>query len=197
MLKYCQYYSIVFGGYVALSLWMVQYYVGGMASTSAQLRCRACFSLPGGVLARSVAGCVGQVRRAQCHVVGDVGELDLPVPAVLSADRFHGGYSQQHQDLSYRPQRLRIHRSDGGSWVWPGLSARPVLVRTSATTTEKHRHHQRHRGLAGGLGGFMFADHVRCAHGYHGRSFQRLHADVRRGLGFADLDTGPRCAVPK
>jgi NNP family nitrate/nitrite transporter-like MFS transporter len=26
--KYCQYYSIVFGGYVALALWMVQYYVG-------------------------------------------------------------------------------------------------------------------------------------------------------------------------
>ena len=28
VLKYCQYYSIVFGGYVGLSLWMVQYYVG-------------------------------------------------------------------------------------------------------------------------------------------------------------------------
>src|SRR5574343_1522377 len=28
VLKYCQYYSIVFGGYVALALWMVQYYIG-------------------------------------------------------------------------------------------------------------------------------------------------------------------------
>ena len=28
VLRYCQYYSIVFGGYVALALWMVQYYVG-------------------------------------------------------------------------------------------------------------------------------------------------------------------------
>jgi NNP family nitrate/nitrite transporter-like MFS transporter len=28
VIKYCQYYSIVFGGYVAMSLWMVQYYVG-------------------------------------------------------------------------------------------------------------------------------------------------------------------------
>ena len=28
VIKYCQYYSIVFGGYVALSLWMVQYYIG-------------------------------------------------------------------------------------------------------------------------------------------------------------------------
>jgi MFS transporter, NNP family, nitrate/nitrite transporter len=49
--KYCQYYSIVFGGYVALSLWMVQYYVGeyGLDIRIAALLA-ACFSLPGGVL---------------------------------------------------------------------------------------------------------------------------------------------------
>lgn len=28
VLRYCQYYSVVFGGYVALSLWMTQYYIG-------------------------------------------------------------------------------------------------------------------------------------------------------------------------
>ena len=51
VLKYCQYYSIVFGGYVALSLWMVQYYVGeyGLDIRIAALLA-ACFSLPGGVL---------------------------------------------------------------------------------------------------------------------------------------------------
>jgi len=51
VLKYCQYYSIVFGGYVALSLWMVQYYVGeyGLDVRVAALLA-ACFSLPGGVL---------------------------------------------------------------------------------------------------------------------------------------------------
>jgi len=49
--KYCQYYSIVFGGYVALSLWMVQYYVGefGLDIRTAALLAAA-FSLPGGVL---------------------------------------------------------------------------------------------------------------------------------------------------
>ena len=54
--KLCQYYSIVFGGYVALSLWMVQYYVGeyGMDIRAAALLA-ACFSLPGGVL-RAVGG---------------------------------------------------------------------------------------------------------------------------------------------
>jgi len=56
VIKYCQYYSIVFGGYVALSLWMVQYYVGeyGLDVRVAALLA-ACFSLPGGVL-RAVGG---------------------------------------------------------------------------------------------------------------------------------------------
>ncbi|WP_296491389.1 nitrate/nitrite transporter [Rhodoferax sp.] len=56
VIKYCQYYSIVFGGYVALSLWMVQYYVGefGLEIRTAALLA-ACFSLPGGVL-RAVGG---------------------------------------------------------------------------------------------------------------------------------------------
>ena len=54
--KYCQYYSIVFGGYVGLSLWMTKYYVNefGMGLQTAALLA-ACFSLPGGVL-RAVGG---------------------------------------------------------------------------------------------------------------------------------------------
>ena len=49
--RYCQYYSVVFGGYVGLSLWMVKYFV-----TEYEFDIRhaallaACFSLPGGVL---------------------------------------------------------------------------------------------------------------------------------------------------
>ncbi|MDE2344792.1 MAG: NarK/NasA family nitrate transporter [Betaproteobacteria bacterium] len=49
--RLCQYYSIVFGGYVALSLWMTKYYVSeyGFGLRTAALLA-ACFSLPGGVL---------------------------------------------------------------------------------------------------------------------------------------------------
>jgi NNP family nitrate/nitrite transporter-like MFS transporter len=54
--KYCQYYSIVFGGYVALSLWMVQYYVGEFSlDIRVAALLAACFSLPGGVL-RAIGG---------------------------------------------------------------------------------------------------------------------------------------------
>jgi MFS transporter, NNP family, nitrate/nitrite transporter len=54
--KYCQYYSIVFGGYVALSLWMTKYYISeyGFDIKIAALLA-ACFSLPGGVL-RAIGG---------------------------------------------------------------------------------------------------------------------------------------------
>lgn len=56
VLRYCQYYSIVFGGYVALALWMTKYYVQEyhFDLTHAALLA-ACFSLPGGVL-RAVGG---------------------------------------------------------------------------------------------------------------------------------------------
>ena len=54
--KYCQYYSIVFGGYVGLSLWMTKYYISeyGFSLQSAALLA-ACFSLPGGIL-RAIGG---------------------------------------------------------------------------------------------------------------------------------------------
>ncbi|HEX2829186.1 MAG TPA: nitrate/nitrite transporter [Burkholderiales bacterium] len=54
--RYCQYYSIVFGGYVGLSLWMTKYYISeyGFSLQSAALLA-ACFSLPGGVL-RAIGG---------------------------------------------------------------------------------------------------------------------------------------------
>lgn len=54
--RYSQYYSIVFGGYVALSLWMTKYYIteyGFDLQLAALLA--AAFSIPGGVL-RAVGG---------------------------------------------------------------------------------------------------------------------------------------------
>ncbi|MDQ0139847.1 MFS transporter [Cupriavidus necator] len=54
--RYSQYYSVVFGGYVGLSLWMTKYYIGEYGfdiKTAAFLA--ACFSLPGGVL-RAIGG---------------------------------------------------------------------------------------------------------------------------------------------
>lgn len=54
--RYGQYYSVVFGGYVGLTLWMVSYYVQEFGFSLAQAAfLAACFSLPGGVL-RALGG---------------------------------------------------------------------------------------------------------------------------------------------
>lgn len=54
--KYCQYYSIVFGGFTALSAWMPLYFVQEYELSIKQAALlAACFSLPAGVL-RAVGG---------------------------------------------------------------------------------------------------------------------------------------------
>ncbi|MDR5808633.1 nitrate/nitrite transporter [Caballeronia sp. LZ019] len=56
VLRYAQFYSVVFGGYVGLSLWMPQYYVNQYGFRIEQAAfLAACFSLPGGVL-RALGG---------------------------------------------------------------------------------------------------------------------------------------------
>ncbi|HVV40976.1 MAG: MFS transporter [Rhizobiales bacterium 65-79] len=48
--KYCQYYSIVFGGFTALSIWMPQYFKSEYGLSIAQASLLAvCFALPAGV----------------------------------------------------------------------------------------------------------------------------------------------------
>jgi len=51
VLRYCQYYSVVFGGFVALALWLVQHYVGeyGLNIRNAALLA-VLFTLPGGLM---------------------------------------------------------------------------------------------------------------------------------------------------
>lgn len=54
--RYSQYYSVVFGGYVGLSLWLPQYYVNQYHfSLESAAFLAACFSLPGGAL-RALGG---------------------------------------------------------------------------------------------------------------------------------------------
>lgn len=65
--KYCQYYSVVFGGFTALSIWMPQYYLNeyGLSIAQASLLA-ACFSLPGGAL-RALGGLLSD--RLGAHAV--------------------------------------------------------------------------------------------------------------------------------
>jgi len=103
VLKYCQYYSIVFGGYVGLSLWMVQYYVGeyGLDIRWAALLA-ACFSLPGGVL-RAIGGYLSDKHGAHqvtwwvlwvswiCLFLLSYPQTDFSITTVTGVRSFHIG----------------------------------------------------------------------------------------------------------
>jgi NNP family nitrate/nitrite transporter-like MFS transporter len=101
--KYCQYYSIVFGGYVGLALWMTKYYVseyGFDLKTAALLA--ACFSLPGGVL-RAVGGWLSDKYGAHsvtwwvlwvswiCLFIMSYPQTDFTIQTVNGPETFHIG----------------------------------------------------------------------------------------------------------
>jgi NNP family nitrate/nitrite transporter-like MFS transporter len=103
--RYCQYYSIVFGGYVALALWMTKYYVQeyGFNLQSAALLA-ACFSLPGGVL-RAIGGWMSDKWGAHsvtwwvmwvswiCLFLLSYPPTDLVIQTVSGPQSFHIGLS--------------------------------------------------------------------------------------------------------
>ena len=103
--RYCPYYSIVFGGYVALPLWMTEFYVNeyGFSLQRAALFA-ACFSLPGGIL-RAVGGWMSDKWGAHsvtwwvlwvswvCLFVLSYPPTDLTVATVDGTVSFHIGLS--------------------------------------------------------------------------------------------------------
>lgn len=103
--RYCQYYSVVFGGYVAIALWMTKYYIGeyGFDISHAALLA-ACFSLPGGVL-RALGGWASDKYGAYkttwavmwvcwvCFFILSYPQTSLTIQTVNGPQSFHMGLS--------------------------------------------------------------------------------------------------------
>ncbi|MDP3700833.1 MAG: nitrate/nitrite transporter [Hylemonella sp.] len=156
VIKYCQYYSIVFGGYVALSLWMVQYYVGeyGLDIRAAALLA-ACFSLPGGVL-RAVGGWLSDKYGAHsvtwwvmwvswiCLFLLSYPQFDFTVATIEGPKTFHFGLNvYAFTGLMFI---LGIAWAFGKASVFKYISDDyPTNIGTISGIV----------GLAGGLGGFV------------------------------------------
>jgi NNP family nitrate/nitrite transporter-like MFS transporter len=156
VLKYCQYYSIVFGGYVALSLWMVQYYVGeyGLDIRVAALLA-ACFSLPGGVL-RAIGGWLSDKYGAHsvtwwvmwvswiCLFLLSYPQTDFSILTVNGVKTFHVGLSV----YSFTGLMFIL----GIAWAFGKAS-------TFKYISDEYPHNigaiSGIVGLAGGLGGFV------------------------------------------
>jgi NNP family nitrate/nitrite transporter-like MFS transporter len=154
--KYCQYYSIVFGGYVALSLWMVQYYVGeyGFDIKVAALLAAA-FSLPGGVL-RAVGGWLSDKYGAHqltwwvlwvswiCLFILSYPQTDFTIATVNGPRTFHLGLSPWMFTL--------LMFAMGMAWAFGKASVFKYI-------SDEYPHNigviSGVVGLAGGLGGFV------------------------------------------
>ncbi|OIQ67918.1 nitrate transporter [mine drainage metagenome] len=156
VLKYCQYYSIVFGGYVALSLWMVQYYVGefGLDIRIAALLA-ACFSLPGGVL-RAVGGWMSDKYGAHsvtwwvlwvawvCLFLLSYPQTDFTVTTVTGVQTFHLGLNVYL--FTFLMFILGMALAFGKASVFKYISDDyPANIGTVSGIV----------GLAGGMGGFI------------------------------------------
>ncbi len=156
VIKYCQYYSIVFGGYVALSLWMVQYYVGEY-----QLDIRiaallaACFSLPGGVL-RAIGGILADKYGAHsitwwvmwvswiCLFILSYPQTDFTVLTTAGPTSFHIGLNVYM--FTALMAILGVAFAFGKASVFKYISDDyPANIGTISGVV----------GLAGGLGGFV------------------------------------------
>jgi len=156
VLKYCQYYSIVFGGYVALSLWMVQYYVGefGLDIRAAALLA-ACFSLPGGVL-RAVGGWLSDKYSAHavtwwvmwvswiCLFLLSYPQTDFTVQTINGPTTFHIGLNVYTFTL--------LMFVLGISWAFGKASVFKYIADEYPTNIGAVSGIV---GLAGGLGGFI------------------------------------------
>ena len=195
--SYCQYYSIVFGGYVALSLWMTKYYIteygfdiqhGGAAG-------RRLLACPAACCARSAAGSPTSTARTRvtwwvlwvalvCLFFLSYPQTDFTIQTVDGPKTFHIGLNV----VRCSPSCMFTHGHRLGDRQ--GLGVQVHLRRLSA----QHRRGFR-RGRPGRRHGRLRpADHVRRAGGPDRRPLHRLHADVRRRLGVADVDVLDRGA---
>jgi len=101
--RYCQYYAIVFGGYVGLSLWMTKYYINeyGLTMKSAAL-VAAIFVLPSGVI-RALGGWLSDrlgAHTVTCWILWiswgalfllSYPQADMAIKTVSGEARFHLG----------------------------------------------------------------------------------------------------------
>ena len=185
----------MFGGYVALILWMVQYYVGeyGLDIRAAALLA-ACFSLPGGVL-RAIGGWLSDKVGAHaltwwvmwvswiCLFLLSYPQTDMTIVTVDGPKTFHVGLNVWM--FTVLMFILGIAWAFGKASVFKYISDDyPDNIGVISGVVGTGRRPGRLRP----------ADHVRRADGPHRHPLLRLHADVRRGLGVAHLDVLDRSA---
>jgi MFS transporter, NNP family, nitrate/nitrite transporter len=193
--KYCQYYSVVFGGFTALSVWMPQYFVNQYHFPIAQAALMtACFSLPGGVL-RAAGGWLSDKFGAHAVTwwvlwaawialfVLSHPQTDLVVQTIRGPVSFHISLSSS---------------AFTGLMFCPGVSFACGMASTFKYIAEDFADNMGAVsgivGLAGGLGGFLLPILWGDPAGCHRRLLKLFHAALWHYLGVTHpgvYDRGP------
>ena len=194
--RYSQYYSIVFGGYVALSLWMTKYYISeyGFDIQLAALLA-AGFSIPGGVL-RAIGGWFSDKYGAHtitwwvlwislvCLFFLSYPQTDFTIQTVTGPKTFHFGLNPTLFTIIMFTMGIAFAIGKASVFKYISDDYPHNIGVISGVVGPRRRH-----------GRFHPADHVRRAGGPDRRALLRLHADVRHRLGVADVDVFHRGAA--
>ena len=194
--KYCQYYSIVFGGFTALSIWMPQYFKRNMGLRSHKPSLlAACFSLPGGVL-RAVGGWLSD--RFGAH---DVTWWVLWAAWICL---FLLSYPRTELIVHTIDGPVQLHASRCRPWFFtaPAVRARHRVCLRHGVDVQVYRRRFPDNmgvvsgivGMAGGLGGFLLPIMFGAILDWLGDQFELLHAALRHRLGVVDPELSDRGA---
>ena len=155
--RFALYYFFVFGGFVALSLWLPQYLMNvyGVDLKTAGMTA-AMFSLPASLF-RAYGGHLSDRYGARTVMYWTfLVAVLLHLHPVLSADRLCRAHRAWREGLPYRNGAARLHRrrSSCSASSWP--SARPPSTSTSRSIIPKNVGAVGGLvGMIGGLGGFV------------------------------------------
>ena len=187
--KYCQYYSIVFGGFTALSVWMPQYFVKeyGLSIAEAALLA-ACFSLPAGVL-RAVGGWLAD-RYGPHNVTwwvlwaAWISLFLLSYPQTDFIVHTIRGPAQFHIGLSTLPFTLLLFTLGVAFACGMASTFKYVGRRFFGEHGRGHRHRRPGRRARGLCPAHHLWHRARLA----GHQLQLFHVPLRRGLGIIDSE---------
>ncbi len=191
--KYCQYYSIVFGGFTALSIWMPQYFKTEYGFTIAQASLlAACFSLPGGAF-RAIGGWLSDRFGAHnvtwwvlwaawvCLFLLSYPKTDLIVHTVNDPLSFHIALPSWFFTMLLFTLGIAFACGMASTFKYIGDEFPDSMGAVSGIV-----------GMAGGLGGFLLPIMFGANSGRARCELELLHAALRHHLGVADTQLSDR-----
>lgn len=182
------YYFFVFGGFVALALWLPKYYIAeyGLDLKTASF-ITMLFTLPSGLI-RALGGWFSDHYGALGELGRVLGLPGVPVLPLLPADHHDHPRHPGRPQPGHRPERLAVHLPGVRRRHCPGLRQGQRVPDHPRLLPEQHGHRRRHGRGDRRPRRLLPADPVRLRRRPHRRALLLLHVAVRPDRGLHGLD---------